>query len=77
MAEFARWLVIWRRDGLAPVIERWEERAHPRGTALIANLSDGSSVPGAFDGLASDGALRLRLADGATRVIHAADVFLV
>ena len=77
MAEFARWLVIWRRDGLAPVIERWEEQAHPRGTALIANLSDGSSVPGAFDGLASDGALRLRLADGATRVIHAADVFLV
>jgi BirA family transcriptional regulator, biotin operon repressor / biotin---[acetyl-CoA-carboxylase] ligase len=30
-----------------------------------------------FDGLDSDGALRLRLADGAVRVIHAADVFLI
>ena len=76
-SEFARWLAVWRRDGLAPVIARWEEQAHPLGTALVSNMSDGSSVPGIFDGLASDGALRLRLADGTTRVIHAADVFLV
>lgn len=77
VADFARWLAIWRRDGLPPVVARWEEQAHPRGTPLAANLSDGSSVPGAFDGVAADGALRLRLADGSTRVIHAADVFLV
>ena len=30
---------------------------------------------GAFDGLAEDGALRLRLVDGTLRTIHAADVF--
>lgn len=77
VAEFARWLDIWRREGLAPVIARWERQAHGIGTPLIANLSDGSSVTGTFDGLANDGALRLRLADGGRRVIHAADVFLV
>jgi BirA family biotin operon repressor/biotin-[acetyl-CoA-carboxylase] ligase len=30
-----------------------------------------------FDGLDETGALRLRLADGAIRVVHAGDVFLV
>ncbi len=77
VSDFARWLGIWRRDGLAPVIAHWEGQAHPLGTPLVANLSDGSSLAGAFDGLADDGALRLRLADGAVRVIHAADVFVV
>ncbi|WP_258042989.1 biotin--[acetyl-CoA-carboxylase] ligase [Sphingomonas sp. NBWT7] len=77
VSDFARWLGMWRRDGLAPVIARWAGQAHPIGTPLVANLSDGSSVAGTFDGLASDGALRLRLADGAVRVIHAADVFVV
>ena len=32
---------------------------------------------GLFDGLDESGALRLRLADGSTRVIHAGDVFLI
>jgi BirA family biotin operon repressor/biotin-[acetyl-CoA-carboxylase] ligase len=32
---------------------------------------------GAFDGLAADGALQLRLADGQVRAIYAGDVFLV
>ncbi len=73
----AAWLHIWRTDGLAPVIARWTERAHPPGTPLIARLSDGEAVAGAFGRLAPDGALVLRLADGASRVIHAADVFLV
>ena len=31
---------------------------------------------GLFDGLEPDGALRLRLADGSPRVIHAGDVML-
>lgn len=73
----AAWLHIWRTDGLAPVITRWTVRAHPRSTQLIARLSDGEAIEGAFDGLSPDGALVLRLADGACRVIHAADVFLV
>lgn len=77
VADFARWLAIWRTAGLAPVIARWQEQAHPIGTELLARLSDGTAVPGAYDGLTPDGALRLRLADGTCRVIHAADVFLV
>ena len=77
IADFGRWLARWRGEGLAPVVARWQEQAHAIGTPLLARLSDGTEVPGAYDGLEADGALRLRLADGGTRVIHAADVFLV
>ncbi|RJF86122.1 biotin--[acetyl-CoA-carboxylase] ligase [Sphingomonas cavernae] len=74
---FARWLARWRGEGLAPLREKWLELAHPRGSALVANLPDGTSVEGLFDGLDADGALILRLADGTSRVIHAGDVFLI
>lgn len=74
---FARWLAIWRVEGLGPVRTRWLERAHSPGTALTARLPDGSAVDGLFQALDSEGALILRLADGSTRVIHAADVFLI
>ena len=73
----ARWLSRWRSEGLAPIRQRWLERAHPIGTALTARLPDGTATEGLFDGLDSDGALLLRLADGTRRVIHAADVFLL
>ncbi len=72
-----RWVAIWRTQGLAAVITRWEARAHPRGTPLTARLPDGQVLTGTFDGLASDGALRLGLADGSSHVIHAGDIFLV
>lgn len=78
MAEiFARWLGIWRDTGLEPVRNAWQEHAHPVGTALDVNLPDGTRIAGLFDGLTSDCALRLRLADGPNRVIHAGDVFLI
>jgi BirA family biotin operon repressor/biotin-[acetyl-CoA-carboxylase] ligase len=76
-AAFERWLSIWRNEGLAPVRARWLDRAHPLGTALTARLPDGSAIDGLFAGLDSEGALILRLADGTSRVIHAADVFLI
>jgi BirA family biotin operon repressor/biotin-[acetyl-CoA-carboxylase] ligase len=69
---FARWLGRWRSGGLAPVRRAWLSAAHPAGTALNAGGQDGL-----FDGLDESGALRLRLADGSIRVIHAGDVFLV
>ena len=72
---FAAWLARWREAGLAAICEAWLARAHPVGMALVARLSDGDEVVGAFDGLAEDGALRLRLVDGTLRTIHAADVF--
>ncbi len=74
---FARWLGRWRGEGLAVVRARWMERAHAPGTALTVRLPDGGALDGLFDRLDSDGALILRLADGTTRVIHAADVFLL
>lgn len=64
----------WRSD-FAMLVERWTALAHPIGTSLRAGLPDGSVTEGRFDGLTGEGALRLRLADGAVRVIHAADVF--
>lgn len=76
-AAFARWLGRWRQEGLAPVRTQWLERAHRKGTALVANLPDGSAIEGLFDGLDAEGALILRLADGTSRVIHAGDVFLI
>jgi BirA family biotin operon repressor/biotin-[acetyl-CoA-carboxylase] ligase len=44
---------------------------------LVARQADGSSVEGLFEGLAEDGALRLRLADGSVHAMHAGDVFLL
>ncbi|MBX3594525.1 biotin--[acetyl-CoA-carboxylase] ligase [Sphingomonas sp.] len=74
---FARWLARWRGEGLEPVRRRWLERAHPVGTALSVRMPDGERIDGLFDGLDPGGALNLRLANGARRVIHAADVFLI
>ncbi|HEX9933138.1 MAG TPA: biotin--[acetyl-CoA-carboxylase] ligase, partial [Allosphingosinicella sp.] len=69
---FARWLVRWRSEGIAPVRRAWLAAAHPLGTALRA-----AGEEGLFDGLDETGALRLRRADGTVRVLHAGDVFLI
>ena len=71
---FDRELDRWRQFGLTPILSRWLAAAHPLGAPLAVHGADGSRVSGTFDGLEADGALRLRLADGAARVIHAGDV---
>lgn len=68
------WLERWRGEGAGAVQARWLALAQPLGTPLSARLPDGSVVDGAFDGLSRDGALRLGLAGGGCRVIHAADL---
>ncbi len=70
----AAWLERWRGEGTGTVQARWLALAQPIGTALSARLPDGTMVHGVFDGLSVDGALRLGLADGTCRVIHAADL---
>ena len=75
-ASFDRELDRWRQFGLAPILSRWLAGAHPVGSPLTVHGPDGASIAGAFDGLEPDGALRLRLADGQCRVIHAGDVSL-
>jgi BirA family biotin operon repressor/biotin-[acetyl-CoA-carboxylase] ligase len=68
---FARWIQRWRGEGLSRVRSTWLA-AHPLGTALSTSAGEGL-----FEGLDETGALRLRLADGQSRVIHAGDVFLI
>lgn len=75
-AAFARWRMRWSEEGLGPIVARWADRAHPVGTALLVRTGDEPGLAGLFAGLDSHGALRLRLADGTTRVIQAGDVFL-
>jgi len=69
---FARWLGRWRSEGVAVVRTAWLAAAHPIGSALATSEGEGL-----FEGLDETGALRLRLADGTQRVIHAGDVFLI
>ncbi|MEA3008432.1 MAG: BirA family transcriptional regulator [Sphingomonadales bacterium] len=76
-ASFARWVQLWRDEGLGPIREAWLAAAHPRGTPLATHSGSGPRVEGLFDGLDESGALRLRLADGTRQVIHAGDVFLL
>lgn len=74
---FQRLLSDWRGSGFDALLARWRAAAHPLGTVLKVSLPSGDALSGIYDGLCDDGALCLRLADGAVRVIHAGDVFLV
>jgi BirA family biotin operon repressor/biotin-[acetyl-CoA-carboxylase] ligase len=73
---FARALELWRTDQ-PRLMSSWFESAHPIGTPLRVRAGPIEMAEGEFAGIDLDGALRLRLADGTTRVIHAADVSLV
>jgi BirA family transcriptional regulator, biotin operon repressor / biotin---[acetyl-CoA-carboxylase] ligase len=75
-AGFAGQLALWRLHGLAPLIARWQASAHPMGTALTVTDPGLGPVMGRFAGLDEQGALRLALADGTTRIVHAGDVHL-
>lgn len=73
---FDRELERWRTYGLEALLRRWQAAAHSPGTPLSVHEPGGSLVEGSFSGLGEDGSLRLRLADGSTRAIHAGDVIL-
>jgi len=73
---FAFHLALWRSEGLAALISRWQAVAHPMGTSLTVADPPGGTTQGYFAGLDSQGALRLALADGTTRIIHAGDINL-
>ena len=64
----------WRTFGIEPMVSRWHQVGHPLGTPLEVGEPGESPLSGAFAGLAEDGALQLRLADGTTRIIHAGEV---
>lgn len=75
-AHFATELERWRTYGLEPIIRSWSAAGTPEGTPLGVHEPDGTRAEGLFAGLEPDGSMRLRLADGTTRVIHAGDVML-
>ena len=69
-------IVSWRKFGSQPVFTEFvEESIHAPGSPVTVHDTDGSHIEGTFAGLdETDGALRLRLADGSERVIRAGDV---
>lgn len=71
---FAENRALWRDHGFDALRTRWLARAAGRGAPLVARLGS-ETLTGHFDDLAADGALRLRLADGSVRAIHAGEVF--
>ncbi|ABF53009.1 biotin--[acetyl-CoA-carboxylase] ligase [Sphingopyxis alaskensis] len=66
-------LRTWRQEGVASILRAWLPFAHPVGTPLRVSEQ---GIDGFFDGLAEDGALRLRREGGETMLIHAGDVEL-
>ena len=75
-AQFAMELQRWREFRPEPIVRRWLAAAHPTGTPLTVHGGADETISGKFDGLEPTGALRLRLPDGSTRVVHAGDVTL-
>lgn len=73
-ASFAAVRAEWQASGFDTVRTAWLTRAGGLGQPLIARLGD-VTVQGCFEGLADDGAVQLRLADGSVRLIHAGEVF--
>lgn len=73
---FAQRLSAWRQTGLALTLNEFLAGSmHEPGSHVTVHDTDHSRVEGTFAGLEqTDGALRLRLADGSERVIRAGDI---
>ena len=72
---FARMLALWRSTPPEQFAQAWLARAHPVGTRLTVHSAADEKVTGTFDGIESDGALRLRR-DDEVELIRAGDVEL-
>ncbi len=71
---FAVWLERWCVMGFEPILDAWTARASGLNGPATARLGH-ETVEGRAEGVAADGALKLRLADGTLRLISAGDVF--
>lgn len=71
---FERWRTAWATQGFPPIAAGWSERATGLGQRCEARLPN-RTLSGVAEGLDLDGALRLRLDDGALERITAGDVF--
>jgi BirA family biotin operon repressor/biotin-[acetyl-CoA-carboxylase] ligase len=71
---FAVWMERWETLGFQPVLDAWIARAPGLDGPAVARLGH-ETLSGRAEGLAADGSLRLRLADGDLRLVSAGDVF--
>ncbi len=71
---FAVWMARWETLGFEPVLDAWRARSPGLDGPAVARLGR-ETVEGRAEGVAADGALKLRLADGSLRLISAGDVF--
>lgn len=71
---FAIWLDRWQSLGFEPILDAWTARTTGLDGPATARLGH-ETIEGRAEGVAADGALRLRLADGTLRLISAGDVF--
>lgn len=71
---FDHWRGILVKQGFLPLREAWMSRAHNIPGQVTVRLPN-ESFTGEALGLDTNGALRVRLADGTIRDIHAGDVF--
>lgn len=74
MPAFAEYRQLWVAQGFEPIRERWLADAAGVGDRIAARLG-AETIEGVFEGLEADGALALRLDDGALRAVHAGEVF--
>ncbi|TBR11388.1 MAG: bifunctional biotin--[acetyl-CoA-carboxylase] ligase/biotin operon repressor BirA [Lysobacter sp.] len=73
LARLLPMLDAFDRDGLAPFLPRWAAFDRLQGRDIDLHLADGIHAAHAV-GLAADGALRVRMADGSERSLHAGEV---
>jgi BirA family biotin operon repressor/biotin-[acetyl-CoA-carboxylase] ligase len=73
---FARLLDLWRQSEPIFIARAWLARAHAIGTRLNVHSASDEMISGRFDGIETDGALRLRHDDGALAIVRAGDVEL-
>jgi BirA family biotin operon repressor/biotin-[acetyl-CoA-carboxylase] ligase len=71
---FESWRKLWATQGFSPIAQGWTARAHGLGQPCEARLPN-RTILGIAEGMDADGALRLRLDDGALERITAGDVF--
>ncbi|THD59736.1 biotin--[acetyl-CoA-carboxylase] ligase [Phenylobacterium sp.] len=71
---FEAWRTLWATQGFAPIARGWTARAQGLGERCEARLPN-RTLAGVAEGMDTDGALRLRLDDGALERITAGDVF--
>ena len=74
---FAARLAQWRAVAPATLLDVWSAAAHKPGEAMAVQRAADDRIEGVFDGLSSDGALRLKLPDGRVETVSAGDVSLV